>query len=695
MSIITKEIKIYFYSNFNNEKIEFDLSKLYSETTEDGKTAYLNTTGLNKLPYFTLSVKFPKDKLLYNLKTYQDRVKFFFDEKEFKSILRSYTNNSDFDIDEDITKIAEYNIMTMLELLFPTKFTVINNFHTSYDHIYGNNSLNPLLFNPVTQKNYSYLKLPDGEIYTFIRLVWLNDLLNNPEYRKIIDNFIIFWNWYKREINKITKKENYLKKETKKTIGIVLNDIENNAILPKGKVLTDTTKKKIASLETLKDNIEKGKELSIDNEEIKEIKEEIKEFYKGDKGSINTNLKIKVNADIDKIKNNIESINKEIKKNEDFKNLIKQTGENYSSSKYPEYRNFLSLKSKYTDDKYSYPKLISNNDKLKEFLSNSDADGMTQFFNIFEKIYNLYIAGIPEKIDSNDAETLKEIMNTSIIINYPDSNSSVSNKFFYETHIMADFIKGKVDDENSNKIFCPYVGDYLGNMFELLFQVQLYGKTDKQDIYRWDITRNRVSFSIKDNELKTGEISKETNRETNKNAAQNNNNLYKNAPQNNNKSSNNINVAKFKDEVYSTEEIIKKDGIIEQLAKYQISIDQTNILEYLKNNNDLYNVITESYKDEINQNKKLLETMVNLQYKYEGENKYNNDKIANIKKDSGYNEMEIFKLEKNILLNKLYIEIVKKLYEIENKKNRIISRGGTKKRHIFKKKYHTYKKYRL
>jgi hypothetical protein len=134
-------------------------------------------------------------------------------------------------------------------ILFPTKFTVINNFHTSYDHIYGNNSLNPLLFNPVTQKNYSYLKLPDGEIYTFIRLVWLNDLLNNPEYRKIIDNFIIFWNWYKREINKITKKENYLKKETKKTIGIVLNDIENNAILPKGKVLTDTTKKKNSFIE--------------------------------------------------------------------------------------------------------------------------------------------------------------------------------------------------------------------------------------------------------------------------------------------------------------------------------------------------------------------------------------------------------------------------------------------------------------
>ena len=83
MSIISKEIKIFFYSNFNNEKIEFELSKLYNETKVDGKTVKLNTTGLNKLPYFTMSVEYPLDKLLVNLKSYQDRVDFFFNKKKF------------------------------------------------------------------------------------------------------------------------------------------------------------------------------------------------------------------------------------------------------------------------------------------------------------------------------------------------------------------------------------------------------------------------------------------------------------------------------------------------------------------------------------------------------------------------------------------------------------------------------------
>ena len=35
MSIISKEIKIFFNSNFQKEKIEFDLSKLYDEIVVD------------------------------------------------------------------------------------------------------------------------------------------------------------------------------------------------------------------------------------------------------------------------------------------------------------------------------------------------------------------------------------------------------------------------------------------------------------------------------------------------------------------------------------------------------------------------------------------------------------------------------------------------------------------------------------
>jgi predicted transcriptional regulator len=80
---------------------------------------------------------------------------------------------------------------------------------------------------PLTQKNYSYLKLSDGKIYTFIRLVWLNDLLNHPRYKEFLDNFIIFWNWYKRETRKISIKQNGIIVETIELIDSVLEDIDN------------------------------------------------------------------------------------------------------------------------------------------------------------------------------------------------------------------------------------------------------------------------------------------------------------------------------------------------------------------------------------------------------------------------------------------------------------------------------------
>jgi hypothetical protein len=39
--------------------------------------------------------------------------------------------------------------------------------------------------------DYSYLKV-DGVVYTVTKVIWLNDLLNHPEYREFIDEFIGF-----------------------------------------------------------------------------------------------------------------------------------------------------------------------------------------------------------------------------------------------------------------------------------------------------------------------------------------------------------------------------------------------------------------------------------------------------------------------------------------------------------------------
>lgn len=753
MSIISKEIKISFYSNFNNEKIEFDLSKLYDEIVVDGKTTKLNTSGLNKLPYFTLSVKYPLSKLLINLKSYQERVEFFFDKKKFENMLFLSINKSELSVNDEQSVIGEHNVMVMIELLFPTKFTVINNFHTSYDHVFDNISPKPMSISPLTQKNYSYLKLSDGKIYTFIRLVWLNDLLNHPRYKEFLDNFIIFWNWYKRETRKISIKQNGIIVETIELIDSVLEDIDNEKKEVTDKVIEYLDQRlrvinvelnKLSKLTKLTIN-EKKKEKDLNNE-----KAEYNKYISDNNQIFNTNVKktinqlnslkkklnegkipelikinyfkeyaklnqvypinkkteeklIKINSNIPLIK---EFESKNIKEMKDYEDLIKKSEKmkDYTKSTYGEYRNFIGFKNKYTIGSYSYPKYISTNDDLKDFF-NTDRDPAVKnadkdveiFFNIFEKIYNIYIAGTSDKTTSEEEAILKKIMNTGVNIVYPDNNSyvsSYSNASYYEIYIMADFIQGKVDDKNANEIFCPYVGDYLGNMFELLFQLQLYGKTDKQDIYRWDVTRNRVAFSIENMELKSGETKDQL---VKKQSANQNNNQIDNQKMNEkpiNKSNNKINESKLINDVFSNNKELNE--IIDKLKKYQIYINESSFLTDIKKYNEsLYNIIADTYNDESNYNVKLSKKINELKSKYDGDNKFNKDTIDSKKAVSNYDPNKIIKIEQDITMNELYIEILKKLYEIENKKNKNISVGGTKKRRVFKKKYQTYKKYRL
>ena len=168
MNIEIKEIQIKFNPNFQDKEIDFNLDMLYNETTVDKKKVELKTEGLNKLPYFTLDIEYPN--LSGILTTYQERVDFFFDKEQFRKILLKNgeiiqkTKNEIDGIKKKIEnqkalRVAEHNVMTMIELLFPTKFTVINNFHTSYDHIFDNSSLKRMMITPFGEKKYSYLKM--------------------------------------------------------------------------------------------------------------------------------------------------------------------------------------------------------------------------------------------------------------------------------------------------------------------------------------------------------------------------------------------------------------------------------------------------------------------------------------------------------------------------------------------------------
>lgn len=188
MSFDTYEIKIVFSTNIRtNPTIEFKRSLLVG-----GKGEPL---GLNEYPYFTNDVKYPANQL--RQLSWVERLDFFFNKTTFNERLGQYADVNDYlkkdadDYFEIRDNIIQHNVKTMLEVLFPTKFPVINDLHTSYDMFTNSDSFNGTFFNetllnPTFEKYFSYLK-QGGQIYTFKRLIWLNDVFNHPRYNELID----------------------------------------------------------------------------------------------------------------------------------------------------------------------------------------------------------------------------------------------------------------------------------------------------------------------------------------------------------------------------------------------------------------------------------------------------------------------------------------------------------------------------
>jgi hypothetical protein len=92
----------------------------------------------------------------------------------------------------DNRRIMSYNVMHMLKLLFPTSLPTKYNILSSYENYImqqtesGFSSIKELVF---SNNKYSYLSM-NGKKYTVTKVIWLNDVYNNPIYKKCIDNYL-------------------------------------------------------------------------------------------------------------------------------------------------------------------------------------------------------------------------------------------------------------------------------------------------------------------------------------------------------------------------------------------------------------------------------------------------------------------------------------------------------------------------
>jgi len=608
-------LKIMIYTNIpnsNDEMVEFNRSMLHiPKSTENDEN---NTEmALKDIPFFTADIEYPIVRL--NRMNYHDRVNFFFNQKHFINILRPYydpnmllkqnmadsgtTTNSGIsasDEDDDGThyyvernysvreRITRKNIKTMLEILFPTKFPVINDIQSSYEYIQNQRSSRPFWFNPFQKHYFSYLTI-SGKTYTVKKTVWLNDILNHPIYQQI---FI--------EYRKLKEEaDNRLQNDSK--------DSENS--------ISDTFKQPLTK---------------VDNS-IKDTATFIK--FKNVMTRLITPLRISSNTYLQRLINDLQSTD----------NTDMDTTEN---------------------------------NKI--------------FYESLDTIYNKYIniKSLDNKKTEIDEKNIFKFINTGIC----HINIGQTNKATREVYFMIDLIDGEINDKNVSSIYCPYIGDTLGNQLEYLMDAS---KTNQNN---WAVDKNRQIFS-----LSKLETSKETSKETSNETSDYKYKLDRRESNPTNKIGykqmntpnqmpisieviNNFTTYILKDPTEIKEQIkkLKNRWLLDSNLR---TIDITRVLESIQKFGDLgketISIIIQWSNDINTQNKQVKDGLSRLKANIDAKNEMLNDDL-NTYKRTKLNPQETLKLEKEIDKNNFLLTIVKQVQDHEKTKRQIVIMGGTKKR---------------
>ena len=191
-------LNIMIETNLSDEATLFTKDMLV--VSEEDEAEQSQQLSLNKQPYFTYLYEYP----LHTLRrepNYKDRINIFFNQNEFIRYMSSYgTKIKEFNNETHKNKVMDDNLKIMLEILFPTKFPIVNNIHTSNDYISNSSSKSPLDFDKTKYELYSHLKI-NGQELTVKKVILYNDILNHPLYNSLIKETILMQDWANKSKN--------------------------------------------------------------------------------------------------------------------------------------------------------------------------------------------------------------------------------------------------------------------------------------------------------------------------------------------------------------------------------------------------------------------------------------------------------------------------------------------------------------
>jgi len=198
-----QQISIMLISPLKETPIPLTLDNIYHPTLK-------NKTGMSQTPYITSVVEYPIE-LINKLTSqgYNKVISFFFNQSKFDDSLRAYNHPPSA---SSPNEILEYNVMVMLKALFPTYYPSINNISTSYNEYIlkvgknlSSNVARLFALHSFFGKNQLSYIIVDNKKYTITKTVLLNDLLNNPVYKNVIDKYTTYSLWSDTESVKIDK----------------------------------------------------------------------------------------------------------------------------------------------------------------------------------------------------------------------------------------------------------------------------------------------------------------------------------------------------------------------------------------------------------------------------------------------------------------------------------------------------------
>jgi hypothetical protein len=446
-------------------------------------------------------------------------------------------------------KNGNENVLTMLRLLFPTKYPIVGNIFSSFNSIILKRSefkisfsdfLPSFLKNKLIEGNasYSYVKI-DGKIYTIAQVIWLNDIYNHKEYSELIHKLINLNTWKKKALKNLNeeieiKLNSFISQYSDAFDALEIRYIEDQLDKNKDKYNNndENKKKKIngrykyendyisfeetiknfiiaindfnREINNLKDTDVEKKDAVDTNKKYESLSDSVKnllEIYKSliKFGANFFKTKEKYNTIINNASRDLENIrikqyikDKYISKpgiNVNYEN----DDEKYSSvlkSKFKDYTNFANI-----IKKFKSPNKESSNLYLQktfdEFLENREP-----YKGIFNFLLNPYYIHINpfEKIKKEDKNEQKEISNeekhyhlrkNTGVTILPSTNEKEPG---YEIYVQLNVIGGELNDTNISLIDCLYQSDSLGNKLEYLVNETLHNS--------WDINSTRLYVDI-------------------------------------------------------------------------------------------------------------------------------------------------------------------------------------------------------